>query len=84
MTPKEIGAAIRAFRSENCPACGAAKPKRTDPFCGDCWRSLPFELQEDVADDKLFLDSFYPALSYLNANQGSADPAAAESNDVPG
>jgi hypothetical protein len=68
MTPEEIGAAIRAFRADKCPACEVLKKKKSDPFCDACLSRLPADLQEDISDHGLFLEAFHPALSYLNAN----------------
>ena len=65
MTPDEIGNAIRAFRSRNCPACGTEKINRSDPFCEPCVDRLPSHLQEGVIIHSKFIENFGPALRYL-------------------
>ena len=71
MTPNEIGNAIRAFRSPTCPACGAEKELRTDPFCDGCLSRLPADLLERVTDRDTYLEAFNPALEYLRAHGDS-------------
>ena len=68
MTPDEIGNAIRAFRSRQCPACGTEKANRNDPFCEPCVDRLPSELQEGVIVHSKFIEHFGPALGYLRAD----------------
>ena len=70
MTPEEIGNAIRAFRSRNCPACDSTKANRFDPFCDSCLDRLPSDLHEGVNSHKKFIESFGPSLNYLR-NDGT-------------
>ena len=65
MTPEQIGNAIRAFQSPNCPACDAEKGNRNDPFCEPCLDRLPLHLQEGVISYSRFIEFFGPSLSYL-------------------
>lgn len=68
MTPTQIGEAVRAFRAENCPACGAKNIGKNDTFCIDCFVRLPFELQEAVSDKSTFIEAYHAAMAYLRAN----------------
>lgn len=79
MTPEEIGNAIRAFRSRNCPACDSAKANRHDPFCEPCLDRLPTDLHEGVSNHKKFIESFGPSLNYLRRD--GTEPTAADAND---
>ena len=74
MTPEEIGNAIRAFRSRNCPACDSEKVNRQDPFCEPCLDRLPSHLHEGVVSHGQFIDFFGPSLSYLRKD-GTEPPA---------
>ena len=74
MTPEDIGNAIRAFRSRNCPACGSTKANRIDPFCDPCLDRLPDELQEGVIAHSKFIESFGPSLTYLKGNGETFEP----------
>ena len=65
MTPEDIGNAIRAFRSRNCPACDSEKANRHEPFCESCLDRLPSDLHESVSSHAKFIESFGPSLSYL-------------------
>ena len=65
MSPEEIGNAIRAFRSRNCPACDSEKGNRNDPFCEPCLDRLPSNLQEGVINHSKFIEFFGPSLNYL-------------------
>ena len=68
MTPEEIGAAIQAFLSESCPACGSEKASRMDPFCTECLDKLPRELWARVTRRDEYLQAFGPAMEYLSAS----------------
>ena len=68
MTSQQIGDAIRAFRQRNCPACGAEKVDREDPFCIDCLDRLPAELHARVTDRETYIGAFHPALEHLEEN----------------
>ena len=69
MTPKEIGNAIRAFRSPTCPACGETKELRNDPFCDHCLSLLPADLLERATDRDTYLEAFTPALEFLRSRK---------------
>ena len=68
MTPEEIGNAIRAFRSRNCPACDSEKANRHDPFCETCFDRLPTDLHEGVSSHGKFIEAFGPSLNYLRTD----------------
>lgn len=68
MTPEDIGNAIRAFRTRNCPACGSAKADRYDPFCETCIDRLPSDLHEGVTIHSKFIEFYGPALNYLRSD----------------
>ena len=74
MTPEEIGNAIRAFRTRNCPACESEKGNRQDPFCEDCLDRLPSDLHEGVLSHAQFIEYFGPSLSYLSKD-GTEPPS---------
>ena len=80
MEPEEIGAAIRAFRAEKCPACGGKKDHVTDPFCDGCLECLPLELKERVCDTHKFLNAFHPALAHIKSNRGGPRNSASRSS----
>ena len=61
----QIGTAIRAFRSESCPACDGQKYKINDPFCKGCLLRLPLNFLEAFADRSRFLELFHPAMALL-------------------
>ena len=65
LTSAQIGVAIRAFRSETCPACGIEKYRSLESFCEECLRRLPSYLCEGVSDRDRFIELFHPALAYL-------------------
>ena len=65
MLPAEIGRAIRAFMSENCPACGEQKHRRADPFCPECLHRLPDPLIERLSQKEHFIQAFGPAMEQL-------------------
>ena len=69
LTPNVIGAAIRAFRATNCPACEGKKRHRTDPFCIVCLELLPHDLQLLVVLRNEFIDAFRPAMEHLRLMQ---------------
>ena len=78
MTPEDIGNAIRAFRSRNCPACGSEKANRFDPFCDSCVDRLPSDMHEGVVMHSKFIEFFGPALNYLKSDgtePGKPDPS---------
>lgn len=66
MNATEIGRAIRAFRSEACPACGAEKIARADPFCPECMARLPDDLLERLHDRERFIGAFGPAMRIVH------------------
>ena len=61
----QIGAAIRAFRSEHCPACEGEKFRVEDPFCTPCLGRLPESLRDAFHDRSRFLELFHPAMAHL-------------------
>lgn len=61
----QIGLAIRAYRSETCPACGREKTKVTDPFCDACFVRLPLSYRDAFCDRSRFIELFHPALAHL-------------------
>lgn len=65
LSPAQIGAAVTAFRSEWCPACGVEKYRSLEAFCGDCQRRLPSHLREGISDRCRYIELFYPALDYI-------------------
>jgi hypothetical protein len=65
LEPEQIGAAIRAFMAEKCPACGEKKERRKDAFCGECARYVPPELQEKLSEPFKFIKAFHPALDSI-------------------
>lgn len=76
MTPEMTGAAIRAFRSANCPACGGDKIKIADPFCLKCLDLLTPELHAAVCDNSQFLESYHPALEHIEKASEMQKPKA--------
>lgn len=68
LTSAQVGAAIKAFRSEWCPACGAGKYRSLETFCEDCQRRLPPHLREGISDRAQFIELFHPALAYIRQN----------------
>ena len=67
MSPNEIGSAIDAFMSDNCPGCGGRKLARADAFCLDCQERLPADLLELVTDRSTYLEGFGPAMRHLRS-----------------
>lgn len=65
LTPAQVGAAIKAFRSEWCPACGVEKHRNQESFCEDCLLRLPSHLREGISQRKQFIELFHPALAYI-------------------
>lgn len=65
MTPIEIGRAIRAYLSENCPACDGQKHRRQDPFCSGCMNRVPDPLLEQLGKKDHFIQAFGPAIDHL-------------------
>jgi predicted amidophosphoribosyltransferase len=61
----QIGAAIRAFRSENCPSCDAQKITKKDPFCKRCFKRLPPSFRQAFHDRSRFIELFHPAMAHL-------------------
>ena len=61
----QIGAAIRAFRSETCPSCDDQKVRRTDPFCLQCLERLPIGFRDALRDTSRFIELFHPAMEFL-------------------
>lgn len=61
----QIGSAIRAFRSEACPACGGQKTRKPDPFCEMCLSRLPPGFREGFSDRSRFVELFHPAMAHL-------------------
>ena len=77
MNSNQIGDAIRAYRSDTCPACAAEKLIPADPFCLDCLERLPAGLLESVTDRETFLEAFGPAMAHLkNISPGPGRTAA--------
>lgn len=61
----QIGAAIKAFRSELCPSCGGEKVMQADPFCSQCYERLPKGYRDAFRDRSRFIELFHPAMEYL-------------------
>ena len=61
----QIGAAIRAYRSESCPSCDAEKVTVEDPFCKQCLEQLPLSFRDGFQDRSRFIELFHPALAHL-------------------
>ena len=74
LTSAQVGAAVKAFRSEWCPACGAGKYRSLEAFCEDCLRRLPLHLKEGISDRAQFIELFHPALAHIRQN--AADPGS--------
>ena len=68
LTPSQVGAAIKAFRSEWCPACGIEKHRNQESFCEGCLLRLPTNLREGISDRKQFIELFHPALACIKQN----------------
>lgn len=71
ISPEQIAAAIRAFRAEECPACGVPKDEKKKPFCDGCFGLLPEELQIRISEKKYFIDTFHPALEHIKKQSGN-------------
>ncbi len=71
MTRDEIGNAIRAFHNRDCPACGGAKARRSDPFCSECSELLPNDLRDGIASRETYLETFKPAMDHLGSRRAS-------------
>ncbi len=69
LEPKQIGQAIRAFRADECPACGGEKMHIANPFCLKCITRLTPVLATAVADRSTFIVAFHPAMNYLKAEK---------------
>jgi len=61
----QIGAAIKAFRSEFCPSCEGEKVTLADPFCIQCYERLPMDYQDALRDRSRFIELFHPAMAHL-------------------
>ena len=70
LQPNEIGAAIRAFMAEKCPACRGKKELITDAFYPECLSILSDDLRKRVSDRKRFINAFHSALAYIKLNRG--------------
>ena len=68
LTSAQVGAAVKAFRSEWCPACGTEKYRSLETFCEDCQRRLPPHLKEGISDRSRYIELFHPALDYIRQN----------------
>lgn len=69
LEPEQIGEAIRAFRAEHCPACGAKKDLKNDAFCDECLGLLPSELRERISANEHFIETFHPAMAVLRKSR---------------
>ena len=67
----QIGAAIRAFRSETCPWCNGEKAEVTDPFCDECLLRLPLSYRHGFCDRSNFIDLYHSALAHLQEQNAS-------------
>lgn len=61
----QIGAAIKAFRSESCPSCDGEKVTLADPFCSQCYERLPQDYRDAFRDRSRFIELFHPAMEHL-------------------
>lgn len=61
----QIGAAIKAFRSEFCPSCDGQKTMPADPFCSPCLERLPPGFRDAFQDRSRFIELFHPAMEHL-------------------
>ena len=68
LTSAQVGAAVKAFRSESCPACGVEKYRSLETFCEDCMRRLPPHLREGISDRSRYVELFHPALDFIKQN----------------
>ena len=75
MQPHDIGRAIAAFMSEDCPSCGGRKLAPADAFCLDCQERLPADLLELVTDRATYLEAFGPAMRHLRSAPAAARAA---------
>ena len=65
LEPDQIGAAITAFRAENCPFCDVKKDLLVKPFCDACLELLTPKLRDDIWNRNTFLHTFHPAMAHL-------------------
>lgn len=66
---REIGDAIRAFRSEKCPACGVVKDPPTETLCRGCLAELPPEPLGSISEYRTYIDAFHASMRFLEAKR---------------
>lgn len=64
----QIGAAIRAYRAESCPACDGQKSRIENWFCDRCALRLPLSFRDVLDDRSRFMELFHPAMDHLRGN----------------
>ena len=57
MSTRETGYPANPFGGEKCPACGARKTTREDPFCEVCLVLLPPDLRRAATDRNTSYDT---------------------------
>lgn len=71
MTSKMMGAAIRAFMSPTCPACGIEKDT-SDAFCDGCSELLTPDIRAALAEKETFIETFHPAMDRIAKSRKKA------------